>query len=120
MKFGIKALSKVVLKGSNGTRRVVYYNPRTNRQVAVVTSHLLYVASLDYEYWGGPPEWSNYTVSIPVEGKNGRSVECKNLGPAEAIANRECSTMGRVLNVLFYLPVVTHLRDYFTKAWRSF
>jgi hypothetical protein len=83
------AIRKVVLNGSRGTWRAVYYNPRNNRQVAVI-----------YSVIPGP----TFRISVPVEGKNGWHIECDTAQQAQSIAHLECTKRGKLLNRLVIIP----------------
>jgi hypothetical protein len=84
------AIRKVVLSGSRGTWRAVYYNPRNNHQVAVISS-----------VTPGP----TFRISVPVEGRNGWHIECDTAQQARSIAHLECTKIGKLLNRLVVIPL---------------
>lgn len=85
-----KAIRKIVLNGSRGTWRAVYYNPRNNHQVAVVSS-----------VTPGP----TFKISVPIEGMGGWHIECATLKQAQSIAHLECTKRGKMLNRLVTIPL---------------
>jgi hypothetical protein len=92
------AISKVVLDGSRGTWRAVYYNPRNKHQVAVISTYC-------YEREGNLERWTDYKVSVPIEGRGGWHIELRTLKQARSVANLECTKGGKLLNRLVVIPL---------------
>lgn len=83
---------KIVVESAT-TRRWVFWNPKTGRQVAVFS------------------EYSNRgsRLSIPIEGMGGWHVSC-HFDEALHIANRECYRRGWLFNRLAGMPIL-YLQD---------
>lgn len=107
--------SKVILNGSKGTYREVFYNHK-GVQTAIVTGTLS--VKIPDRYVNEPATYYNlvlnvdqpffelaeWKVSIPIEGMGGWTLVCNSKSKAIQIANNERSKRGKVINRLFHLP----------------